>query len=89
MGLVEEWPILHLDMGSCQAETVEGVQDNWKYLLLEEARRNGVEVDRSLTAAFLSFSHLLSEVGHRLLMLVWCRIHKKNLQGRYWNDSFQ
>ena len=46
----KKWPILHLDMGSCQAETVEGVQDNWKYLLLEEARRNGVEADRSLTA---------------------------------------
>ena len=45
-----EWktyPVMRLDMGSCQAETVEGFKAKLVELLRNEAARNGVEVELS------------------------------------------
>ena len=36
------WPVLHLDMGSCQAETIEALKGKMRIMLLKEATRLGV-----------------------------------------------
>ena len=70
----KKWPVLHLDMGSSQAETVEGVLDNWKRMLLDEARRNGVAADKSLSAPqmFRELIATLAETSHdgRIVLLI-------------------
>ena len=38
------WTVLHLDMGSCQSETVEGLKGKVRTMLLKEATRLGVEL---------------------------------------------
>jgi len=40
----KSWTVLHLDMGSCQAETVEGLWDNVRLMLESEAVRLGVSL---------------------------------------------
>ena len=40
----KSWPVIHLDMGSCQAETVEALKDKMRIMLLKEATRLGVEL---------------------------------------------
>jgi len=40
----KSWPVLHLDMGSCQAETVEGLFGKMRTMLLKEAERLGVSL---------------------------------------------
>ena len=37
-----KWPVLHLDMGSCQAETVEGLFGKMRTMLLNECERLGL-----------------------------------------------
>ena len=36
------WTVLHLDMGSCQSDTVEGLKGKMRTMLLKEAERLGV-----------------------------------------------
>ena len=36
------WTVLHLDMGSCQSDTLEGLQGKMRTMLLKEAERLGV-----------------------------------------------
>ena len=38
------WPVLHLDMGSCQADTVEGVKGKVRTMLQAEAERLGASL---------------------------------------------
>ena len=38
----KKWPVLHLDMGSCQAETVEGLFGKMRTMLLNECERLGL-----------------------------------------------
>ena len=38
------WPVLHLDMGSCQAETIEALKGKMRIMLLKEATRLGIEL---------------------------------------------
>jgi len=38
----KSWPVLHLDMGSCQSETVEGLFGKMRAMLKQEADRLGV-----------------------------------------------
>jgi len=40
----KKWPVLHLDMGSCQAETIEGLFGKMRTMLLKEAERLGVSL---------------------------------------------
>ena len=40
----KSWTVLHLDMGSCQSETVEGLKGKVRTMLLKEATRLGVEL---------------------------------------------
>ena len=40
----KSWPVLHLDMGSCQAETIEALKGKMRIMLLKEATRLGVEL---------------------------------------------
>ena len=47
------WTVLHLDMGSCQSDTVEGLKGKMRTMLLREATRLGVELrDSDPTNAF-------------------------------------
>ena len=55
-----EWktyPVIRLDMGSCQAETIEGFWEKVQALLDSEARRNGVELPAG--SASVRFSRLI------------------------------
>ena len=38
------WTVLHLDMGSCQSDTVEGLKGKMRTMLLKEAERLGVRL---------------------------------------------
>ena len=38
----KSWPVLHLDMGSCQSETIEGLKGKVRTMLQAEAERLGV-----------------------------------------------
>ena len=38
----KSWPVLHLDMGSCQSETMEGLRGKVRVMLQSEAERLGV-----------------------------------------------
>ena len=40
----KSWPVIHLDMGSCQSETVEGLKGKVRTMLLKEAMRLGAEL---------------------------------------------
>ena len=40
----KSWTVLHLDMGSCQSGTVEGLKEKVRTMLLKEATRLGVEL---------------------------------------------
>ena len=46
-----KWPVIHLDMGSCQADTVEGLWDKIHVQLMREAERHGVAIRDSATVA--------------------------------------
>ena len=37
-----KWPVLHLDMGSCQTQTVAELHRRWREVLANECRRNGI-----------------------------------------------
>ena len=56
-----EWktyPVVRLDMGSCQAETVEGLRSKLIELLRNEAVRNGVEIEPSSDPS-IAFARLI------------------------------
>ena len=38
----KKWPVLHLDMGSCQTQTVPELHARWRWLLQNECKRNGI-----------------------------------------------
>ena len=40
----KSWTVLHLDMGSCQSETMEGLKGKVRTMLLREATRLGIEL---------------------------------------------
>ena len=56
------WPVLHLDMGSCQAETVEMFWEKVGYRLESEARRNGVEYPAGKSAS-VAFAELIERLA--------------------------
>ena len=39
----KKWPVLHLDMGSCQTQTVPELHARWRRVLQNECKRNGIE----------------------------------------------
>jgi hypothetical protein len=39
----KKWPVLHLDMGSAQADTVPELKRIWREMLSNECKRNGIE----------------------------------------------
>ncbi len=45
------WPVIHLDLGSCQAETVEGLWDKIHGMLQLEAERHGVALREKTSVA--------------------------------------
>ncbi len=70
----KKWPVLHLDMGSCQAETVERLNELWNEMLVREAKRNGIAADLSDSAP-ISFARLLSDLANtspdgRIVLLI-------------------
>ena len=58
----KRWPVLHLDMGSCQADTVERIEELWNEMLAREAKRNGIDVELSHSAS-ITFARLLTDVA--------------------------
>ncbi len=56
------WPVIHLDLGSCQAETVEGLWDKIRGMLQMEAERHGVAL-REKTSAANQFMFLIGDVA--------------------------
>ena len=38
----KKWPVLHLDMGSCQTRTVPELHKRWREVLANECSRNGI-----------------------------------------------
>ena len=58
----KSWPVLHLDMGSCQAETVEMFWEKVGYRLESEARRNGVEYPAGKSAS-VAFAELIESLA--------------------------
>ena len=57
----KSWPVLHLDMGSCQAETVEGLEGKIRGQLRLEAERLGVPL-REKESAVNQFAFLIVDV---------------------------
>ena len=55
------WPVIHLDMGSCQADTVEGLWDKIRGRLRWEAERLGVPL-RENESVSNQFQFLMSDV---------------------------
>ena len=55
------YPVIHLDMGSCQADTVEGLWDKLHVLLLREAERHGVAM-RENASVPSQFTLLIDDV---------------------------
>ncbi len=43
----KSWPVLHLDMGSAQKQTVPELRRRWREMLKNECVRNGVDVEDS------------------------------------------
>jgi len=56
------WPVLRLDMGSCQAETVEELWGKIDFSLDAEARRNGLEL-RKASDTPMRFAGLISDLA--------------------------
>ena len=54
----KSWPVIHLDMGSCQAPDIETFWTKLKEALRNEAVRNGVDLGQSEVASIL-FSRLI------------------------------
>ena len=57
----QKWPVIHLDLGSCQAETVEGLWDKIHGILLAEAERLGVTLRQGMSVSG-QFNFLISDV---------------------------
>ena len=57
----QTWPVIHLDMGSCQADTVEGLWKKIHEMLEAEGKRLGVSVDGGMTVPG-QFASLISDV---------------------------
>lgn len=64
----QKWPIIHLDLGSCEAATVERLYENLQVKLQLEAERNGVAV------------HADKSVSNQLLLLI-SDLAKKSANG--------
>ena len=47
----KKWPVLHLDMGSCQAADIDKFEENTSLMLRSECNRNGVHYDATLRCA--------------------------------------
>ena len=64
----KSWPVIHLDMGSCQANTVEGLWDKIRGRLRIEAERLGVALreDESVSNQFMFLiSDVIAEYDRR------------------------
>ena len=57
----KSWPVIHLDLGSCQADTVEGLWDKLRGRLRWEAERLGVSL-RENESVSNQFTFLISDV---------------------------
>ena len=54
----KKWPVIHLDMGSTQADSVERFCANLQELLVREASQNGIDIAQGETVA-ITFTRLI------------------------------
>ena len=70
----KKWPVLHLDMGSCQTQTVPELHKRWREVLANECRRNGIPFrdDENPATAFERVANDLAEKSPdgRMVLLV-------------------
>ena len=79
------WPVLHLDMGSCQAETVEMFWEKVGYRLESEARRNGVEYPAGKSAS-VAFAELIERLAAKSSEGQMVQIEEKGYAAKFASD---
>ena len=57
----KKWPVIHLDMGSAQTETVQELERFWRDMLKDEAKRNGVKFRDDENPA-IAFKNLINDL---------------------------
>ncbi len=58
----KKWPVLHLDMGSAQADTVEELYAVWRNMLANECVRNEIEFRDDVNPA-LAFMNVINDLS--------------------------
>ena len=70
----KKWPVLHLDMGSCQTKTVPELHRRWREVLANECVRNGISFrdDENPATAFERVANDLADKSPdgRMVLLV-------------------
>ena len=70
----KKWPVLHLDMGSCQTKTIPELHKRWREILANECVRNGISFrdDENPATAFERVANDLAAMspGGRMVLLV-------------------
>ena len=58
----KKWPVIHLDMGSAQAETVSELKVMWRSMLANECARNGIAF-RDSEIPSIAFSNVINDLA--------------------------
>ena len=58
----KKWPVLHIDMGSAQAETIPALNRKWREILANECARNGISFRDDEDPA-IAFSRVLNDLA--------------------------
>ena len=70
----KKWPVLHLDMGSCQTKTIPELHKRWREILANECVRNGISFrdDENPATAFERVANDLAAMSPdgRMVLLV-------------------
>ena len=79
----KKWPVLHLDMGSAQTETVPELYRRWRHMLKDECARNKIPFrdDENPASAFENVINDLSAVSDDGLMVLLVDEYDKPLLG--------
>ena len=58
----KKWPVIHLDMGSAQAETIAELKIIWRKMLADECVRNGISF-RDSEIPSIAFSNVINDLA--------------------------
>ena len=79
------YPVIHLDLGACQAETVRELNQSLDYLLQDNAAAHGLSLRRQGLAP--RFAELVSTLGSENKVAILVDEYDKPLLGRLGEDS--